>query len=370
MKKHLLATHVKKAVFLMAMLAIAQSVFTYSYGPPAGYTNAPGESNCTSCHNSYSLQTSGSNWSGITLTTSTSMSSLAPNTTYSMALHFASSASSMYGFEVCVLPSSASSSSASLGTLSISNSTQTQTTSNSSPSRVYVEHTSAGTSASSNAKTWNFNWHTPSSFSGGATFYVVINEADGDMSYNGDYIYAKTFSTTVLPVKWLDFSASQVDNSVQLNWSTALEINNDFFQIERSADGKLFIPIGNINAQGNRQVKSYYSFNDDQPLPEKAFYRIKQVDQDGKFDYSKIVTVEGKLNAEPLISYNQTESEIQISHATDIKSVNVYGLNGQLLQTASSKGSNRYDVNKMPNGIYLVEVNGADNKWFKKLIFE
>ncbi len=370
MKKHLLNSHVKKVLILVAMLGIVQSVFTYSSGPPAGYTNAPGGSNCTACHNSYSLQTSGTNWNGITLTTTTSLSGLSANTTYPMSLSFASSVSTMYGFEVCVLPSSATSSSASLGTLSITNSTETQLVTSSGPARSYVEHTFAGTSASSNSKTWNFNWHTPSSYTGGATFYVVINEANGNSSSSGDIIYAKTFSSIVLPVKWLDFTVASVENRIQLNWSTAQEINNDYFQIEKSEDGIEFLAIGNLKGKAKEVSKSYYSFNDDMPLAGKTFYRIKQVDLDGKFDYSKILSFDPKQSIDPVITYNQIENEIQINHADEMGSVKIYGLNGQWVQTAISKGSNRFNINKMPDGIYLVEVNGLEKHWFKKLVFQ
>lgn len=94
-----------------------------------------------------------------------------------------------------------------------------------------------------------------------------------------------------LPVNWLSFTGRYVNAGVELNWSTAMELNNETYTIERSADGHAFSAIGTVAGRGNTSQTSYYNFTDAQPLPGDCFYRIRQTDRDGKFSYSKVIRV-------------------------------------------------------------------------------
>ena len=94
-----------------------------------------------------------------------------------------------------------------------------------------------------------------------------------------------------LPVNWLSFTGRYFDGAVELTWSTALELNNESYSIERSADGHSFKSIGTVAGRGTTNLTSTYSFKDEQPLTGVGFYRIKQIDTDGKFSYSKGIKV-------------------------------------------------------------------------------
>lgn len=94
-----------------------------------------------------------------------------------------------------------------------------------------------------------------------------------------------------LPVNWLSFTGRYVNAGVELNWSTAMELNNETYTIERSADGHTFSAIGTVAGRGNTSQTSYYNFTDAQPLTGDGFYRIRQTDRDGKFSYSKMIRV-------------------------------------------------------------------------------
>jgi len=89
-----------------------------------------------------------------------------------------------------------------------------------------------------------------------------------------------------LPVALLDFTASTDNKKVRLAWKTANESNNNRFEIERSTDGNSFIKIGEIPGRGNSSSTQEYNFTDEQPVSGKNFYRLKQVDGDGRFKYS------------------------------------------------------------------------------------
>lgn len=94
-----------------------------------------------------------------------------------------------------------------------------------------------------------------------------------------------------LPVNWLTFTANKNQNkTVALQWSTVNEINNSYYEIEKSIDGTTYINIGKIDA-GNLPGLQQYLFNDLKPYSRDNFYRLKQFDKDGKYSFSKIVKV-------------------------------------------------------------------------------
>lgn len=95
----------------------------------------------------------------------------------------------------------------------------------------------------------------------------------------------------VLPVKLLSFDAEIESTSVKLIWKTASEINNDFFTIEKSSNGTNFDEVAQVKAFGNSNTIKEYDFSDDSPLLGTSYYRLKQTDFDGKYEYLKLIAV-------------------------------------------------------------------------------
>lgn len=93
----------------------------------------------------------------------------------------------------------------------------------------------------------------------------------------------------MLPVTWLTVQALDKMGSVEVFWSTASEENNNYFVIERSLDGESWLSIGSVDGAGTSSRITNYSFLDNETVSVLTYYRIKQVDFDGQFDYSKIV---------------------------------------------------------------------------------
>lgn len=113
-------------------------------------------------------------------------------------------------------------------------------------------------------------------------------------------LFANDCNPTTLPVTWLYFTARANDShEVALNWATASEINNDRFEIERSADGSSFEKIGTVNGNGNSVQTIEYSFKDTTVQRGVYYYRLKQVDFDGRFEYSNIsaASVDSELSS-------------------------------------------------------------------------
>ena len=97
--------------------------------------------------------------------------------------------------------------------------------------------------------------------------------------------------SNIVPVQLIYFKGKVDNNSTQLNWATATEINSDFFSVQRSIDLKEFVDLGKIKSAGESKQKLEYSFLDEAPLPGTNYYRLKQTDKDGASEFSKIIAV-------------------------------------------------------------------------------
>ncbi|MFM9051890.1 MAG: hypothetical protein ACKOKF_06190 [Bacteroidota bacterium] len=101
------------------------------------------------------------------------------------------------------------------------------------------------------------------------------------------YISSMCGTSTVLPVEWLSFEVSAMNNGRLLKWSTATESNTDFFQVQISTDGKEFETIGHLAAAGNSSTIRSYEFFDQETRNGTLYYRIRQIDYDGQFMLSE-----------------------------------------------------------------------------------
>jgi hypothetical protein len=94
-----------------------------------------------------------------------------------------------------------------------------------------------------------------------------------------------------LPIELISFKGEVVEEAVQLIWVTASELSNDFFIVERSATGEVFLSIGQVNGSGTTNQGHTYNLMDFKPISGTAYYRLKQTDFDGTFTYSNIISV-------------------------------------------------------------------------------
>lgn len=106
-------------------------------------------------------------------------------------------------------------------------------------------------------------------------------------------IYFKNFTyppaIILLPVKLTAFSVSNVNGKASVNWSTAMEMNAKSYIVERSADGTNFTSVAEVKAKGNSSIETKYNLSDYSPLAGKSFYRLQQIDLDGKITYSQAI---------------------------------------------------------------------------------
>lgn len=203
----------------------------------------------------------------------------------------------------------------------------------------------------------------------------TANRADEIVTYT---VTANLPSCCILPVKWLDFSYVAFPSTVQINWSTAQEINSDYFIVERAVanNGQIlhFEPISKIAGAGNSDFSQSYTIVDSDPIIGNSIYRIKQVDLDGQFEYSSNIEVE--------FSHNMFVQDVYPNPSTGIFHVKVAGkadsplelsiVNtlGQIVwKSASLEASvQEIDLSKQPAGIYLLTAKRKAYHYQQKLI--
>lgn len=139
-------------------------------------------------------------------------------------------------------------------------------------------------------------WHSTGStgYSGNATSGYVTSQDSIHFSYQEFTLGATTmaaFTTAILPIELLSFEGVAYDNSIELLWTTASEINNDYFEIQRSTDAENFETIGTISGAGTSSTEIDYSFDDNDPETGINYYRLKQVDYDGSITYHETISV-------------------------------------------------------------------------------
>ncbi|MCC9166323.1 T9SS type A sorting domain-containing protein [Pontibacter harenae] len=180
-------------------------------------------------------------------------------------------------------------------------------------------------------------------------------------------IYDPTSIPTPLPVEIMYFTGVANNGQVLLQWATASEKDNDKFVIERSQDGKSYSAIGTVSGNGTTNQVQKYSFTDMSPLHGTAYYRLKQVDFDGKSAYSKVVGVDSKVNVAKaqLQAYpNPFTSGLNIaltSGLTGEAKVTLYNLQGQEVYSskvdiAAGVTTAELPLQNLSGGVYVLKV--------------
>ncbi len=173
-----------------------------------------------------------------------------------------------------------------------------------------------------------------------------------------------TTPATVIPVEMVNFDAKTVNNTVKLNWLTASERNSGYFDIERSANGRDWSTIGQVKGNGTTSKATNYAFADETPLATVNYYRLKQVDMDGKSSNSPTISVNFKGNGKQLSVFpNPANDRLNlVSDRFDTEGVvEIYDLSGRLVQ--SVKNTNiQLDISRLNAGVYqlrLLDKTGA-----------
>ena len=168
-----------------------------------------------------------------------------------------------------------------------------------------------------------------------------------------------------LPVELLNFYATLNNRKVDLTWQTASEHNNDFFTVERSADGFNFEPILFKDGAGNSTTLLSYSDKDLQPLEGVSYYRLKQTDFDGAFDYSDIRVVSTSTDAQVLIYPNPSSGNVNIRSNQVLKNVQLITADGRIVLTEKEL----MELNlQLASGVYHLQYDFNESTFSKKIV--
>jgi Domain of unknown function (DUF4082) len=175
--------------------------------------------------------------------------------------------------------------------------------------------------------------------------------------------------SVALPVVLAQFIASkQSDGSVKLSWTTSQEVNAGYYDVERSGDQTGWTKIGSVKAKGNSTIATDYSLFDNLPLDGTGYYRLKMVDLDGKYVYSKTVSVTADKNDVPLVIYNNPFTDlirikVNVSRAQNL-TMTVSDMLGKtyIRQSIQAQAGDNL-VNLQPaviggSGMYILRITG------------
>ena len=189
-------------------------------------------------------------------------------------------------------------------------------------------------------------------------------------------VIARFNLSATLPVKLSGFAATRKNDQVVLNWKTTQETNSKEFIVERSADGVHFTAIGTIKAAGNTAVTTRYTFTDAQPLQGNNFYRLHQVDLDGRAELSAIVKVVMDKSFTFSVGPNPVTNTftINIQNNSAPITIQLTDLNGRLLRQrnlpASVSQTTRFNVSDLSKGVYLLKIAGNEVIRTEKIIIK
>lgn len=157
-------------------------------------------------------------------------------------------------------------------------------------------------------------------------------------------------SLSVLPISLTSFTGKALDKNILLNWNTASEENNDYFDVQHSADGKTFTSIGKVAGAGTSTTFKDYLFTDENPFAGTNYYKLVQHDFDGKTTESKVIGVASNIAAATLSVY-ASSSDVKITLSSPNKTegtFEVFDIGGRKLATTSLSVNKGYNTVSVP----------------------
>ncbi len=185
-----------------------------------------------------------------------------------------------------------------------------------------------------------------------------------------------TDNASPLPIELTAFNATCEGEHVKLNWITASETNNDYFTVEKSIDAVSFSEITIINGAGNSSSANTYTFTDLEQQSGNAYYRLKQTDYDGNFEYFSVIIAPNCHDADAEINaFNDQEGNIQIQINTEAGEnyyAVLYDATGRKITsrnfiTTTGRNSYQLAVSGLRSGIYLISIDNGIRQYSNKI---
>ena len=209
------------------------------------------------------------------------------------------------------------------------------------------------------------------SFTGSIVFNYSATDIHQQVSNIATYTIPVTSTIqSVLPVNMISFTGNINDKLVRLNWQTSQENNSSYYEVQRSSNGSNYEPISTITTNGNTSTLSTYQEKDDLFFytGKVVYYRLKMVDTDGKFKFSKVLVI--KINTATTINILKAwplpfNSQLTAGYSSDLSGeikINITHMNGSRVASSAAtvqKGYNSISINQaqtIPSGTYLLTI--------------
>ena len=181
--------------------------------------------------------------------------------------------------------------------------------------------------------------------------------------------------TNALPIKLIEFSGTQLQNTNEITWKTAAELNFSHYELESAEDGIHFKILDTIMSFGNSNDIKCYTYQDKNYYSPITYYRLKSVDLDGSYNYSKIISIKPDENngSSIVISPNPSQGLYQIDFgngANGFIQLEVVDMQGNLIekQNLSNKNSTSIDLSKYASGVYILKVIANNKQEIARLV--
>ncbi|MBK8705222.1 MAG: T9SS type A sorting domain-containing protein [Saprospiraceae bacterium] len=197
---------------------------------------------------------------------------------------------------------------------------------------------------------------------GFTNFNTVYN-----LTGNGYPTLPELFNMMLLPIELLYFRGAPKDADVLLEWATASEQNNDFFEVQRSTNGRDFEVLGKVPGAGTYSGLLTYDFTDRHPKSEVNYYRLRQVDFDGAFEYSPVVSVKAESKERDMALYPNPAGEyMEVSlpaewseSETELILRDISGRVLRRVQFSNVDGLMRISTEDLPGGYYTLQASNG-----------
>lgn len=190
-----------------------------------------------------------------------------------------------------------------------------------------------------------------------ATALISFSINGTDASNTTNVVFANT-----LPLKWGDAKAFRKYKTQQLEWITEQETMVSHFEVERSINGRDWLVILSYMKATNSDLQHTYAHTDKEYIPTVVYYRIKEVDKDGKSYYSEVLKVDADAGFNRIIAYpNPADKLLYVGNVekSKLSSIQLYSINGEKVKEWNQPQLS-YDVSNLQTGIYLLKVNTTD----------
>jgi hypothetical protein len=191
------------------------------------------------------------------------------------------------------------------------------------------------------------------------------NGGSGTGGAGGSGLVEITVCSSVLPVKYSSFDATPQKNAIYLKWVTESETNHSHFNVERSTDGENYETLSQVKSDDRTSAK-VYEYLDKSPNKGLNFYRLKQVDLDGQYEYSKVVTAFMDEKSSDISFTSNGNNQWNITTPDEASQLTIFDMSGKIINQEGFNKNTIYDSSLLNKGAFIAKVStSVESKSFR-----